>query len=264
VTDLLTVARKELREIVGGGGTRGGMIRELIFVLLFGVFFPLSQAPAWRSGAVPSVFVFMIPMLLGGPYVADTFAGERERKTLETLLATRLPDRSIYLGKILAVCTYAWALTLLIVLASLVALNLGDAGTGGTAGPLQAELTTSSEGGLYVYAAPVWIAAVVGSFASALFIAGIGTFISLRSETVRAAHQAMMLPLFVLIFGGSFGIGALWRSLPDSTRADLLEWASGISGLEAMLGIVALLLVVDAFLLRLGVRRFRRARLIAG
>lgn len=246
MTDILTVARKELREIVGAGSGRRGLFRELVFVFLFGVFFPLSQPDAWRSGAVPTAFVFMIPMLLAGPYVADTFAGERERKTLETLLATRLPDSSIYLGKILAVCAYAWGVTQLILVASLVALNLAGGG-----------------GRLLVYPAPVWVATLIGSWGSALLIAGIGTFISLRSETVRAAHQALMLPLFVLIFGGSFGLGALWRALPDSTRLSLMQWAAGVSPLEGILGTVTLLLLVDALLLRLGVRRFRRSRLIA-
>ncbi len=247
MTDILTFARNELREIVGGGSGRKGLFRELFFVFLFGVFFPLSQSEAWRSGAMPTVFVFMIPLFLAGPYVADTFAGEKERKTLETLLATRLPDSSIYLGKIFAVCTYAWAVTQLIVLASMVALNVVDGADG-----------------WFVYPPAVWAAALIGSYASALLISGIGTFISLRSETVRAAHQAMMLPLFVLIFGGSFGIGALWRALPVETQLSLIEWASGVSPLEGILGIVALLLLVDVFLLRLGIRRFRRSKLIAG
>jgi hypothetical protein len=115
-----------------------------------------------------------------------------------------------------------------------------------------------------VYPPAVWAAALIGSYASALLISGIGTFISLRSETVRAAHQAMMLPLFVLIFGGSFGIGALWRALPVETQLSVIEWSSGVSPLEGILGIVALLLLVDVFLLRLGIRRFRRSKLIAG
>jgi len=198
--------------------------------------------------------VFMIPLFLAGPYIADTFAGERERKTLETLLATRLPDSSIYLGKILAVCTYAWTVTQLIVLASLVALNLAGDGAG----------TNAEAGRWFVYPASVWVGALAGSYASALLISGIGTFISLRSETVRAAHQAMMLPLFVLIFGGSFGLGALWRALPVDTQVSVAQWASGISALEGILGIVTILLVVDVFLLRLGVRRFRRSKLISG
>jgi ABC-2 type transport system permease protein len=249
MTDLLTVARKELHEMAGGGSGRRGLFRELIFVLLFGVFFPLTQGDAWRSGAVPAVFVFMIPLFLAGPYVADTFAGERERRTLETLLSTRLPDSAIYLGKVLAVCTYAWTVTQLILFASVVALNL----SGGDATP-----------GLFLYPTAVWVASLAGSFASALLISGIGTFISIRSETVRAAHQAMMIPLFVLIFGGSFGIGALWRALPEDTRFSLMRWAAGVSPLEAIVGIVSLLLLVGVMLMRTGVHRFRRSRLIGG
>ncbi len=265
MTDILTVARKELREIVGGGSGRKGLFRELFFVFLFGVFFPLSQSEAWRSGAMPTVFVFMIPLFLAGPYVADTFAGEKERKTLETLLATRLPDSSIYLGKIFAVCTYAWAVTQLIVLASMVALNVVDGAEPTAAAATVATASASSVAdGWFVYPPAVWAAALIGSYASALLISGIGTFISLRSETVRAAHQAMMLPLVVLIFGGSFGIGALWRALPVETQLSLIEWSSGISALEGILGVVALLLLVDVFLLRLGIRRFRRSKLIAG
>ena len=72
-----------------------------------------------------------------------------------------------------------------------------------------------------------------------------------------------MLPLFVLIFGGSFGLGALWRALPPETQMSMAQWASGVSPLEGILGIVTVLLVVDVFLLRLGVRRFRRSKLIS-
>ena len=233
--------------MAGGGSGRRGLYRELIFVLLFGVAFPLTQGEAWRAGVLPVAFVFMIPLFLAGPYVADTFAGERERRTLETLLSTRLPDSAIYLGKVLAVCTYAWTVTQLILLASLLALNL----SGG-----------DDAGGRFVYPTAVWVASLAGSFASALLIAGIGTFVSMRSDTVRAAHQATMIPLFVLIFGGSFGIGALWRALPEETRVYVLRWAAGISPLEAIVGFVSLLFLVGVMLLRTGVHRFRRARLI--
>jgi len=112
VRDIRVVAGKELREIVGAGGGRRGLVRELLFVGIFGLFFPLSQAEVWRTGSVPAVFALMIPLFLVGPHVADSFAGEKERGTLETLLATRLPDRSIYLGKIFAVVGYAWVVTL--------------------------------------------------------------------------------------------------------------------------------------------------------
>ncbi len=263
--DLLVVAEKEIREIIGAGGGRRGLIRELLFVGIFGLFFPLSQAAAWRTGVLPAVFVLMIPLFLVGPHVADSFAGERERRTLETLLATRLPDRAIYLGKVFAVCAYAWVVTLLILVASLAALNLTDAGTSaGGFGP--AGLSNSpgaGEGGVFLYPSFVWVSWALGSIGSGLLLGAIGTFVSLRSKTVRAAHSAMMIPLFVLIFGGSFGLPLLYRHLPEPTRRALLLGLEGTSPMAVVLLVAATLLAIDALLLAIGVRRFYRDRLIS-
>jgi ABC-2 type transport system permease protein len=248
-----------MREIVGAGGGRRGLVRELLFVGIFGLFFPLSQAEVWRTGSVPAVFALMIPLFLVGPHVADSFAGEKERGTLETLLATRLPDRSIYLGKIFAVVGYAWVVTLLILLASLVALNLTGAGepTSGL------ESWVTQDTGLFVYPGFVWAAWAAGSIASGLLLASIGTFVSLRSKTVRAAHQAMMIPLFIIIFGGSFGIPLLFRMLSPGTQKMLLERIEDLSAVSVVLAAVTVLLLLDVVLLSLGLRRFRRDRLIS-
>lgn len=257
--DIRVVAGKELREIVGAGGGRRGLVRELLFVGIFGLFFPLSQAEVWRTGSVPAVFALMIPLFLVGPHVADSFAGEKERGTLETLLATRLPDRSIYLGKIFAVVGYAWVVTLLILLASLVALNLTGAGEP-TAG---LEAWVNVDTGLFVYPGFVWAAWAFGSIASGLLLAAIGTFVSLRSKTVRAAHQAMMIPLFIIIFGGSFGIPLLFRMLSPETQKVLLDRIETLSAVSVVLAAVAVLLLIDLVLLAIGLRRFRRDRLIS-
>jgi len=250
--DLLVVAGKELREIVGAGGGRRGLFREIMFVGIFGLFFPLTQAEAWRAGGVPATFALMIPLFLVGPHVADSFAGERERGTLETLLATRLPDRSIYFGKIFAVCGYAWVVTLLILLASLLALNL----TGGGRSAAGARVW-------FTYPSFVWVAWGLGSIASGLLIAAIGTFISLRSKTVRGAHQAMMIPMFVLILGGTIGIPALFRQLPPATRTAVLSQLEAMDAVVVVLWGVGALLLFDVVLLALGARLFRRDRLIS-
>jgi len=60
--------------------------------------------------AAPLAF---LPLALAGVMSIDTFAGERERQTLETLLASRLPDRAIILGKVAAVTLAGLALLLL-------------------------------------------------------------------------------------------------------------------------------------------------------
>ena len=257
--DMTVVAGKELREIVGAGGGRKGLIREFLFIGIFGLFFPLTQVDAWLSGGVPAAFALMVPLFLVGPHVADSFAGERERGTLETLLATRLPDRSIYFGKIFAVCGYAWVVTLLILLTSLLALNLGA----DISAPGRSAAAGSGESSLFVYPTFVWVAWGLGSIASGLLLAAIGTFVSLRSKTVRGAHQAMMIPLFVLILGGSFGIPALFRSLPVAAQDRFTGWLDGMSAVSVVLLAVGMLFVLDVLLLALGARLFRRDRLIS-
>lgn len=258
---MLVVAGKELREIVGAGGGRKGLFREILFVGIFGLFFPLTQAEAWRTGGVPATFALMIPLFLVGPHVADSFAGERERRTLETLLATRLPDRSIYFGKILAVCGYAWVVTLLILLASLMALNVAG---GDRSSVIGTGMPSADPRSWFMYPSFVWVAWGLGSIASGLLIAAIGTFISLRSKTVRGAHQAMMIPLFVLILGGSFGIPALFRRLPSETRIAVLGRLEAMDPVLIVLWGVGALLLFDFVLLALGARLFRRDRLISG
>jgi len=57
---------------------------------------PLPRSFTYR----PEVIVF--PAMLAGSLAADAFAGERERRTLETLLATPISDRSLVVDKTIA------------------------------------------------------------------------------------------------------------------------------------------------------------------
>ena len=56
--------------------------------------------------------------------IADSFAGERERHTLETLLASRLSDHSILFGKIAASMAYGWLISLSCILAGAITVNI--------------------------------------------------------------------------------------------------------------------------------------------
>ena len=67
------------------------------------------STPAARSLLVLGMMSFFIilSMLTGGMYLAiDTTVGERERGTLEPLLATPVPRGQLVLGKLLATCAY--------------------------------------------------------------------------------------------------------------------------------------------------------------
>src|SRR5688572_30714367 len=98
MNDAWWIARKEWRELLGQGGMQGrqGM---LLFLGAFGLLLPLMNGRAWIESPLLAVTWSWVPMFLVMTVIADAFAGERERHTLETLLATRLSEPAILFGK---------------------------------------------------------------------------------------------------------------------------------------------------------------------
>jgi ABC-2 type transport system permease protein len=239
--DMSTVIGKEIKEIFGQRGRfKGGRIGILVFLAVFGIFLPLQNGPDWIRSPLVMIYWAWIPFLLASGVVADSIAGERERHTLETLLASRLPDRAILAGKIGAAVLYAWGLTLICVLAGAVAIT-----------------AVHGKGRLLFYAAPI-AAGIAGlTFLVALLASGLGVLISLRAASVRQAQQMfsvafllMFIPLFVL------------PMLPAAVKARLLLAVSGLNATTAALIVFLLLAVADAVILLIADSRFRRNRLI--
>lgn len=239
--DMSTVIGKEIKEIFGQRGRfKGGKVGILIFLAVFGIVLPLQNGPDWIRSPLVMIYWAWVPFLLASGVVADSFAGERERHTLETLLASRLPDRAILAGKIGAAVLYAWGLTLVCVLAGAVAIT-----------------AVHGKGHILFYAAPI-AAGIVGlTFLVALLASGLGVLVSLRAATVRQAQQMfsvafllMFIPLFVLPL------------LPAPVKAKLLAAVSGLDAVTAAAVVLVLLAVADAVVLLIADSRFRRNRLI--
>jgi ABC-type transport system involved in multi-copper enzyme maturation permease subunit len=77
---------------------RAGMIRFLVLYCgVLGYFIPSRFGD---PSAAALVFAFM-PLYIAGPLAIDAFAGERERKTLETLLCSPAGSGAIVAGKAL-------------------------------------------------------------------------------------------------------------------------------------------------------------------
>ena len=224
-------------------GRRSQALLSLLTPALLAIFMPWRMGADWVTTGMSLFVAFIIPYLLVGISIPDSFAGERERHTLPTLLASRLPDRAVLFGKVLTSVAFGWVVTLLVLLLSLITVNL-----------------THWEGDLLVFAPLLFIGNIVVSLLVALLAAGVGVLFSLRSSTVRQAQQTTMsvllVPALVLQFGGLF----------------ILQSASGREALSATLGAltvdkiiliaVCVLTLVNAVLLRAGMARFRRARLI--
>jgi ABC-2 type transport system permease protein len=179
--------------------------------------------------------------MLVGSAVADSIAGERERHTLETLLASRLPDRAILLGKMVAAVTYGWGLVLVMLLMSLVTVNL-----------------TARTGPLLLFPWRFAVGAPLLALLGAGLAATVGVLISLRAPTVRQAAQTLNVGVLLLVFIPVLGM----QALPDSWKAQAGAWAMTM-GPDSLLWITAgLLAVIDLSLLAAAFARFRRARLV--
>lgn len=235
---------KEWREYLGGrGGARfSGGLRSLALILIFGALMPFSLGAKWVMSPLALLFDGVyFPLILTLTVVADSFAGERERHTLETLLASRLSDRAILLGKVAAITSYGWLFGLCAALVGVVVANIRA---------LQ----------LAPFFYTPWIAggiAVFGLLSSAL-MASAGCLVSLRAPTMRQAQQTLSGAFAVLLFGGLIGL----QLVPAADRAWLIGALAGV-GVELTLAVAAIgLLVVDGVLVTAALARFRRDRLI--
>ena len=238
ITDIWTMMWKEWKELlVQRGSLRGGALTLLIAIGFLGVVPPLQTGSDWLASPVALILSGWAPFVLVSSVIADSFAGERERHTLETLLTTRLSDRAILFGKVCAAISYGWGLALIILLLELVTVNLAF-----------------GHGSLLMYPATIGLSSVGLALLGAGLAAGAGILVSLRAPTVRYAQQILsaagMLLLLIPLYGA--------QALP-------VDWTKGwaeLSVTRIVLLAMAVLSVLDAGLLVAAMARFKRAELI--
>jgi ABC-2 type transport system permease protein len=237
ISDLWTVIIKEWREYFAPGGSRrGGLLSLLIFAGLFGVFFPFEFGRELVTSFLPIFFYgITLPLSMVMGIIADSIAGERERHTLETLLASRLSDRTIILGKLGAAVGYSWTIAGGTSLVAIVVVNL-KAG-----GPFQ------------FYPSDIFVTIVVVSLLVALLYSGIGGLLSLRASTVRQVQQMLSVGFFLVFLVPLI----VFQALPTNAK----EWAQ-THGTQVAFIVGGVLVVADLILVTLAIVRFQRSRLI--
>ena len=237
--DAWAVALKEWRELVGQQGMQGrqGM---LLFIGAFGLLLPMMNGREWITSPVLPLAWAWVPMFLVGNVIADAFAGERERHTLETLLASRLSEAAILFGKMGAAIGYSAVLCVVSLVTGLVVVNVVSRGQG-----------------LALYPAQTLAAMFTIGILGAMLTAALGSVISLRTPTVRQAQQTLGAMIFVMFLLPAWGL----RSLIESWRPDPQTLA--VSGGQIAVIAVGLFVLVDAGLVVLALSRFRRDRLLA-
>lgn len=240
IGDIQTVLWKECGEMFARRATgRGTLLSTLVILLLLGVFMPLQVGEAWFTQPLTLVAWSWLPIFLTLGMVTDSFAGERERHTLETLLATRLPDRAILLGKVIAAVLYGWGVAVLGMLLSALSLNIW------------------LKDGPHFYALPFFAAALGFSLLSATLFAGLGVLASLRASTARQAYQRLSLILLVFYF---LPLGV--QLLPADMRLHIVGVLMALNTRHLLPGAMALLAVLSITVLGLCFRRFRRTQLL--
>lgn len=242
ITDIWTVIWKEWRELLFQRGNLRGIVLSLLpSVVLFGIILPSQIGRLWAESGLSLGFWGWLPMLPVTVLIADAFAGERERHTLETLLASPLSEQAILFGKVGAVVGYAWVLTLIILLVGLVTVNV-----------------VHGHGKLLLYPVNILLGGMVLAMLTATLIAGIGVVVSLRSATVKQAAQQLAFASIALTWIPLFGFGLL----PTRLQASLIESASSANNTQLFLISLVVLAVVDVGLLLVARARFKRSRLI--
>jgi ABC-2 type transport system permease protein len=237
--DVGTVLWKELKELSSTDGAWVTVTTILVFMLFVGVVIPWLLGIAWLRAPWSVVMWAWIPFFVVTTVTADSVAGERERRTLETLLATRLPDASIVIGKVLAAVVGVWSVTVLCLPLGTVTINVTVPG-----GP---HIPPVSQ--------VVALLAVV-LFASTLG-AALGVLVSMRADSVRQAQQTLAISAIALFLVPIVII----RLLPEQWTGDIISAMMLGSPLRSAVILAGILALATAPLLGLALIRFRRRRI---
>jgi len=193
---------------------------------------PLEQTWIMLSANYMFAPMFLIvPLMVSSIIAADSFVGERERRTLEALLYTPVSDADLYAAKVLAALLPALVINVGSFVLMAIAVNAAGYGMMGR---------------LFFPSAPWW--PMVFWLGPAVSVMGIGAtvIISSRSRTFMQAQQtsgALVLPIVVLMIGQLSGMLFL--------------------GVGLILALGALVMAIGVLLITIGARRFSRGELMA-
>lgn len=240
VRDVMAVVWKEIRELffAPGNSVRS---RILIFIAIVGVIMPLQQGQLWLHSTLAVMLIVMEPVFLVLNVIADAFAGERERHTLETLLASRLSDRSILFGKLITAIIYGWSISLALLVVGLIVVNVAH-----------------STGTFSFYSGEILLSCLLFGLLMVTFMAALGILVSLKAASVRQAQQTLSISFLVIFLALIYGT----QALPKDWTASLVNFAGNIGIYGVILVIAAALVIIDAIVIGATASRFRRDRLI--
>jgi ABC-type Na+ efflux pump permease subunit len=226
-----------LPQALAGSSDMSGDIKDLLAMVspamaeqLAGLN-PAQIATAVLLGYLLAPMFLFLPLMFAGIVGAESFVGEKERKTLEALLYTPASDRELFLGKVIASVVPAISLSLLCFAVYSVVLNV-------LGWPLMQRIWFPLP---HWWPLMLWVAPAVATLGMSASV-----IVSTRVSTFMEAYQfsgALVLPLLILVIGQISGIFSLSVGL--------------------MLGVGLLIWILDGVLISIGLRIFRRSELMA-
>jgi len=241
IQDILTVMWKEFREVQRMQGSKKASISLFLGLGFMGIFIPYQMGTMWvESPVIMGIFAWLSLVIIS-MVIADSFAGERERHTLETLLASRLSNKAILFGKAAIAVAYGWGCSIFLLILGLIVVNIAH-----------------GHGKILFYKPIVAWGAPVICLLTAVFATGIGILISLRASTVKQAQQNMSFILIFLWITPTIGLSMI----PRAWRSNIMELAKNMDPTQTLLVVFCFLILLDILIFAAALARFKRAKLI--
>ena len=166
------------------------------------------------NGYLLAPLFLIVPLMVSAVLAADAFAGEKERKTLESLLHLPLSDRELFVAKLLTAYVPA-------VLVSWVGFVLFAITSNTVAWPVMHRIFIPTRlWGVMI----LWVAPAIAALGLAVMVR-----VSARARTTQEANQlggAVILPLIFLAVGQSTGL--LLVDIAISVVIGAVVWAIAI------------------------------------
>ena len=220
---------------------RRGGLSALILALILGVVAPVQLGPEWVESKLIIAYWPFLAATMVSSLIADSVAGERERHTLETLLASRLSDSAILIGKVIAAVLYGLGFAVANLVIGLIAVNIAHA-----------------DGEAILFGVQQLTVTIVLTILASLLMAGIGVFISLRASTVKQAQQACGIAIIVITMGPLL----LFNALEFETRTRLLGRVATLGETRIELYVIGALTAASVIVIGVALARFRRGKLV--
>ena len=243
--DIVAIVLKEWKMLFLKRGNRrnNGWYSIAVAIGLIGVYMPIISKAAWITEPVNMITWAWMPIFWSLGIITSAIAGEREAHTLETLLASRLSDSAILIGKMLSAVLYGWGLMFISTLVGVVVVNVAFI-----------------DGAFQFYPLGFFLITQAAVFLMAVLFSTLGVLVSLNAPSARQAYQRLSIAMLVLYIVPMM----IFTFLPEQITNQLYERLTSISlNINVVVGVVlAGLIIVDVVLFLVAKARFKRDKLI--